>query len=142
MTNHTHIGVYAVIIRNNSILLIKKGRGPYIGRYDLPGGSIEFGESPDDALCREVIEETGLRCVDCQLTKTLSHIEQYQNSASDDVTLHHIGIIYYASVDENDSINTTGDNQDSLGASWHSLAEIDLNQLSPFAKAMAREKLS
>ena len=139
MTNHTHIGVYAVIIRNNSILLIMKARGPYTGRYDLPGGSIEFGESPEDALRREVIEETGLRCVSCQITNSLSHIEHYLNITDEPVTLHHIGIIYHADVDENDIINTTGDSQDSLGAAWHSLTDIDINNLSPFAKAVIRD---
>jgi 8-oxo-dGTP diphosphatase len=134
MTKHTHIGVYAVIIRNNSILLISKARGPYTGKYDLPGGSIEFGESPDDALRREVVEETGLRCINCQLINTLSHIEQYSDTAGDPVTLHHIGIIYHADVDDNEVINTAGDNQDSLGAAWHSLTDIDINQLSPFAR--------
>jgi ADP-ribose pyrophosphatase YjhB (NUDIX family) len=118
-----------------------KGRGPYTGTYDLPGGSIEFGESPEDALRREVTEETGLRCISCQLTNTLSHIKKYCDKAGEPVTLHHIGIIYHADVDENEVINTTGDNQDSLGAAWHSLAEIDFNQLSPFAKAVVKEKL-
>lgn len=135
MTNHTHIGVYAVVIRNNSILLISKARGPYTGKYDLPGGSIEFGESPDDALRREVAEETGLRCVSCQLITTLSHIEKYCDNAGEPVTLHHIGIIYHATVDEDEVINTGGDNQDSLGAAWHSLTDIDISQLSPFARA-------
>ena len=57
---HTHLGVYAIIRQNRKFLLIKKARGPYTGMFDLPGGKIEFGETPEQTLVREVAEETGL----------------------------------------------------------------------------------
>lgn len=43
----------------NELLVIRKGTGPYQGRYDLPGGSIKPQESLLDALHREFLEETG-----------------------------------------------------------------------------------
>ena len=45
---HTHIGIYGVVIKDEKILLIKKANGPYKGKLDLPGGSLEFGEKPED----------------------------------------------------------------------------------------------
>ena len=39
-----HLGVYGVNIFNNKLLCIKKTRGPYQYRYDLPGGSQKIGE--------------------------------------------------------------------------------------------------
>lgn len=42
MNKHTHLGVYGVLMKNNQILLIKKSRGPHKGKWDLPGGTIEW----------------------------------------------------------------------------------------------------
>lgn len=51
-----HIGVYGLVIEQNKILLIKKYGGPYDGKLDLPGGTIEFMEKPIDTLKREFME--------------------------------------------------------------------------------------
>jgi 8-oxo-dGTP diphosphatase len=42
------------------LLLVRRGRDPHAGRWSLPGGRIEPGESPEQAVEREVREETGL----------------------------------------------------------------------------------
>ena len=57
---HPLPGVGAIIIRRNSILLVQRGRNPLKGYWSLPGGLIETGEKIEDALRREVLEETGL----------------------------------------------------------------------------------
>ena len=53
-------GVGAIIIRDGNILLVQRGREPLKGWWSLPGGLIETGEKIEDALRREVLEETGL----------------------------------------------------------------------------------
>jgi 8-oxo-dGTP diphosphatase len=47
------------------LLLIKRGREPGAGLWSLPGGRIEPGETDQQAVAREVLEETGLR-VECR----------------------------------------------------------------------------
>ncbi len=52
--------VDAVIIKNNSIILIKRKNEPFKGKWALPGGFVEYGETVENAVIREVKEETGL----------------------------------------------------------------------------------
>lgn len=47
--------------RGGKVLLIKRRRDPFKGSYALPGGIVEYGESAEDCVVREVLEETGLR---------------------------------------------------------------------------------
>jgi len=53
-------GVGALIIEGDSILLVERAREPLQGWWSLPGGVLEPGELLRDAVCREVLEETGL----------------------------------------------------------------------------------
>ena len=52
--------VDAIIPYEGKIVLIKRKNEPYKDRYALPGGIVEYGERVEDALVREVKEETGL----------------------------------------------------------------------------------
>jgi ADP-ribose pyrophosphatase YjhB (NUDIX family) len=52
--------VGAIAIRDGCLLLIRRGQAPSRGRWSLPGGRVEAGETPAEALVREVAEETGL----------------------------------------------------------------------------------
>ncbi|HEY0869112.1 MAG TPA: NUDIX domain-containing protein [Acidothermaceae bacterium] len=52
--------VGAIAIRDGALLLIRRGHAPSRGRWSLPGGRVEPGETSQEALVREVAEETGL----------------------------------------------------------------------------------
>jgi len=58
----TRIAAYGVVVREHRILLcrISSELPRWQGQWTLPGGGIEFGEAPENAMVREVHEETGL----------------------------------------------------------------------------------
>ncbi|MBZ2197381.1 NUDIX domain-containing protein [Ruania sp. N2-46] len=56
------MGIYGIWSNpQGRVVLIRKARGPYVGLLDLPGGSPEPGESPEETLRRELVEECGVR---------------------------------------------------------------------------------
>jgi len=59
---YPHVGTAtgAIIINNNKVLMVKRGREPYKGTWMFPAGFVNYGEHPEDTLIREVKEETGL----------------------------------------------------------------------------------
>jgi ADP-ribose pyrophosphatase YjhB (NUDIX family) len=54
------IGVGALILKRDRILMAQRGKQPMLGWWSLPGGALETGEALADAVRREVREETGL----------------------------------------------------------------------------------
>ena len=60
MTDHVTVAVGAVIVQDERLLLIQRTNDPGAGRWAVPGGHVEPGETLADAARREVLEETGL----------------------------------------------------------------------------------
>jgi mutator protein MutT len=70
------VGVGAVVIDDdNRILLVRRSHAPLLGQWSVPGGKVELGERMEDALKREVREETGLAVVPVSVLKVLDRIE-------------------------------------------------------------------
>jgi ADP-ribose pyrophosphatase YjhB (NUDIX family) len=82
------IGAYAVIRDGDRVLLTKLSRNAFKGRWTLPGGGLEFGERPSDAVVREVHEETGLTVrveelldADAELYRAVGRVGLYEAHA-------------------------------------------------------------
>lgn len=58
------VGVGAIIIEEDRVLLVKRGHAPLLGEWSIPGGVLEVGETLREAAIREALEETGLT-VEC-----------------------------------------------------------------------------
>jgi 8-oxo-dGTP diphosphatase len=54
------VGVGAVVLLEGKVLLVRRGKEPLRGRWVIPGGTVELGETLAEAIVREVEEETGL----------------------------------------------------------------------------------
>jgi mutator protein MutT len=68
------IGVAAVVIENDRVALVRRGRPPAYGEWSLPGGAVELGETLEKAVVREVGEEIGLEIEVLELVAILDRI--------------------------------------------------------------------
>ena len=71
---HPIIGVAAVLIENDRVTLVRRGRAPAYGEWSLPGGAVELGETLESAVTREVSEEIGLEVEVLELVALLDRI--------------------------------------------------------------------
>lgn len=63
-----------LVLRKGKVLLVKRGREPFRGCHALPGGFVEYGESAEDCVVREIREETGLDTEVLQLVGVYSEM--------------------------------------------------------------------
>ncbi|MGN1372086.1 MAG: NUDIX domain-containing protein [Candidatus Coprovivens sp.] len=136
MKEYKQLGAYGLVLDNDKILLIKKFGGPYDGKLDLPGGTIEFCERPNEALVRELKEEVGIDVISYDLFDADSVSFEWQFKEDVLVKVHHTGIFYkvfdYKNEIKND-VNVDEVNDDSLGADFYEISKLNKSMLSNIA---------
>lgn len=135
MEKISHLGAYGIILENGKIVLIKKANGPYKGKLDLPGGTIEFGETPLDTLFREMKEEVGIEVKRPILFDGNSTIVKWEHHGKFQ-QIHHIGFFYKIEEYNNEiknRVELTEANDDSLGAEFYDLKTLKKSELSAIA---------
>jgi len=131
-----HLGTYGVIIQEGKILLIKKVSGPYDGKLDLPGGTIEFNERPEEALRRELLEEVGIEIKEYELFDADSVSFDWKYNEEEIIQVHHLGIFFKVNKYLNDikqTIEIDEQNDDSLGAEFYEISKLNKDELSAIA---------
>lgn len=87
----------AIIFKGNNLMMVHSN----LGEYKFPGGGIEYGESPIDALIREVREETGLIVLRDSIKEYGEIIEKRKSSILDKTIFVHHSYYYICNVEEN-----------------------------------------
>ena len=89
------VGVGALIIKGESILLVERGKEPLKGYWSIPGGLLDVGEQLADAVVREVREETGL---DVETVNVVEIFERIMRDTKGKPEYHYVLIDYLCKV--------------------------------------------
>jgi ADP-ribose pyrophosphatase YjhB (NUDIX family) len=114
------VGVGAAVVQGDRILLVKRGAEPLKGEWSLPGGVLEIGETLQQAVEREVREETGLQV---RVLDVIGVFDRIIPAGDGRVRFHYVLIDYLCEAVAGD-IRPGGDADDVRWAS-----EIEVNEL-------------
>lgn len=86
---------HALLRSGDLVLLVKRARPPFIGHWSLPGGSVELGETVEQALRREIMEETEL---EAESLRFLGYSDAIDHDAEGRIQLHYIMLYFEGTV--------------------------------------------
>lgn len=118
------VAVGAVVIHQGRVLMVRRAQSPSRGRWSVPGGVVELGESLQQAAEREVFEETGIRIRALKPVFTFDHIHRDDQGR---IAYHYVVIDLAAEYLSGEPV--PGD--DAAEAGWLTPAELDRLPVGP-----------
>jgi ADP-ribose pyrophosphatase YjhB (NUDIX family) len=111
------VGVGAVVLKDGHVLLVRRNRPPAEGKWSIPGGLVNLGETTEAAAVREVAEECGLTVRLYGLAGVVERII----ADSDGRTRYHYVLIDYVATPESGELRAGSDAAD---ARWVPIGEL------------------
>ena len=112
------VAVGAITLRDEDVLLIRRAKEPYAGKWSLPGGAQEIGETVEEAAIREVFEETGVKI---GVASIVDVIDSISKDESGEITYHYTLIDFLCFWKGGNPFGF----DDALEAKWFPLTEIE-----------------
>jgi 8-oxo-dGTP diphosphatase len=125
---HTSVRAYGILIRDGEVLLVRSS-SPLINPplWWLPGGGIDFAESPEETLLREFREETGLSIKDPVLLDVASDVRRRPNGDR----IHTVRVLYTVTLNggnlRDEAVGTTD------AAQWFSVNQLNEVNVAEYA---------
>jgi len=126
------VAVGAVVIHQNRVLLVRRGKQPAKGDWAIPGGRVELGERMHAAAVREVMEETG---VSIQPGELIYYFETIQPDPDGNILFHYVIFDFMATYLAGEPIPQ----DDALDARWIAPSEIHAYGLNPRTQDLLRQ---
>ncbi|MFA7668390.1 MAG: NUDIX hydrolase [Burkholderiaceae bacterium] len=110
--------VVAVVLRDENVLLVRRGNPPYVGYWGCPGGKIEPGERIEAAALRELDEETGVKAEAGQILTAFDVLNHDENGQ---LLQHYVLVAVCCRWISGEPVAA----DDALDARWFRLDELD-----------------
>lgn len=118
-----NVGVGGVVIHRGRVLLVLRAREPLKGRWSIPGGLVELGEELEEAVKRELKEETGLRVEPRRVVEVFDRIQRKRRR-----TKYHFVIVDYLCRLKGGRLRPASDVLDARWARREELRRYDLTE--------------
>ena len=115
---HPIVGVGAIIIQNGKILIVRRGSEPGKGKWSVPGGLVELGETVKQTVVREVKEECGL---DAEVDKLIDVVDSMTFDENGKLKYHFVILDFFVKLKGGEL--KPGD--DAKEALWVPLEEVE-----------------
>jgi len=112
------VGVGVLVKRGDRVLLVRRRFDPGRGKWSIPGGLVELGETVRDAALREVYEETGLNV---KLDRLLSVVDYIERSRDGRVRFHYVLVDFLAYVEGSEKVKPS---DEFLEVRWVKASEV------------------
>jgi len=124
------IAVRAIIRKDEKTLLLRRsnGRPSILGKFELPGGKIDYGEQPEDALARHLRDDMGVAIQTAQLFDVLTYIDH------DDRDIQYVFLLYLVSLAPGEASVRLSQRYDQYV--WRKISNIQQSQLTESAKLL------
>jgi len=122
--DYPRVGVGAVILHEDKVLLVRRGQSPSFGKWSLPGGLVELGETTREAIAREIMEECG---IGIRVVDVAGVLDRVVHDDAGRVRYHYVLVDYLAYPESLDVVAGS----DAGDAQWFDIervAELDTTQ--------------
>jgi 8-oxo-dGTP diphosphatase len=118
------VGVGAVVLHQGRVLLVRRGGPPAAGKWSLPGGLVNIGETTVDAVRREVEEECAIKI---RVGDVVGVIDRIVRDAAGHVRYHYVIVDYLADADS-DAVAPGSDAADCRWVEAERVGELDVTE--------------
>ena len=120
--DYPRVGVGAVVLHQDRVLLVRRGGQPSAGKWSLPGGLVELGETTEEAIRRELLEECA---IDVTILGLAGVIDRIVLDEERRIRYHYV-LVDYAAEAQSDAVVAGSDAAEACWVNVERVRELDV----------------
>lgn len=121
---YPRVGVGAIVLDGRRVLLVKRGRPPGAGKWSLPGGLVDLGETTREAVVREVAEECGVAITATQVVEVVDRVIRDDTGR----VRYHFVLVDYLAYPDSTRLRPGSDAADARWVDIDRVVELDVTE--------------